>query len=116
MKLRTKLLLALAPLVVALASVGVMAALVTTRLADQSRLILADNYRSVLAAQRMKEALERIDSGVLFVLAGHDQAEAITGHRRTFESELRRSFAPDATPFLTMIVCPSPCVAPNLTA
>jgi NtrC-family two-component system sensor histidine kinase KinB len=88
-RLRTKLLVALAPLVGALASIGVLAALVTTRLADQSRLILADNYRSVLAAQRMKEALERIDSGVLFVLAGHDEAAGIGGHRQRFEAELR---------------------------
>ena len=47
--------------------VGVLSTVVTTRLAGQSRLILADNYRSVLAAQRMKEALERIDSGALYI-------------------------------------------------
>ena len=55
MTLRGKLLLAQAPLAIALALVGVLSAAVTSRLADQSRLILADNYRSVLAAQRMKE-------------------------------------------------------------
>jgi signal transduction histidine kinase len=32
--------------------------------------ILRENYRSVIACQDMKEALERIDSGVLFTLAG----------------------------------------------
>src|SRR5262249_16910829 len=53
--LRGKLLLAQAPLAVALALVGVLSASVTNRLAGQSRLILADNYRSVLAAERMKE-------------------------------------------------------------
>ena len=58
--------------------------------ADQSRLILADNYRSVLAAQRMKEALERIDETAVYVLVGHtaDAAAEIAPHRRAFENEL----------------------------
>jgi NtrC-family two-component system sensor histidine kinase KinB len=89
--LRGKLLLAQAPLAIALALVGVLSAAVTTRLAGQSRLILADNYRSVLAAQRMKESLERIDSAAVYRVAGHDggTAAAIAAHRRTFESELQ---------------------------
>ena len=41
------------------------------------------------------------------------------GNRRKLEeiveSALRRSFAPYATPFLTMMVCPSPCTPPVLT-
>ena len=49
-----------APLAVALALVGLVFTIVTTRLGEQSRLILADNYRSVLAVQRMKESLERV--------------------------------------------------------
>jgi signal transduction histidine kinase/HAMP domain-containing protein len=32
--------------------------------------ILKENYRSVIACQQMKDALERIDSGLLFILAG----------------------------------------------
>lgn len=90
MTLRGKLLLAQAPLAVALAAVGVLSAWVTTRLADQSRLILADNYRSVLAAQRMKESLERIDSGFMDILAEHPAGAAgsIASNRRIFEREL----------------------------
>jgi signal transduction histidine kinase len=88
MRLRTKLLLAQAPLAIALAVVGVLSAAVTSRLADQSRLILADNYRSVLAAQRMKEALERMDSGAIYILTGHDAATAITTSHALFEREL----------------------------
>jgi NtrC-family two-component system sensor histidine kinase KinB len=89
--LRRKLLLAQAPLAVALALVGVLSALVTTRLAGQSRLILADNYRSVLAAQRMKESLERIDSNAVYRVVGHDAGTdaAIAVNRRTFENELQ---------------------------
>src|SRR5262249_43388500 len=88
---RTKLLLAQVPLALALLVVGVVSGVVTKRLGEQSRLILADNYRSVLAAQKMKEALERIDSGALFILAGHsvDAARGIDRHRGVFEDELR---------------------------
>jgi NtrC-family two-component system sensor histidine kinase KinB len=91
LSLRGKLLLAQAPLALALALVGVLSAVVTTRIAGQSRLILADNYRSVLAAQRMKESLERIDSGAVYFVIGHenDAREAIATNRRKFESELQ---------------------------
>ena len=91
MTLRGKLVLAQAPLAIALALVGVLSASVTARLAGQSRLILADNYRSVLAAQRMKESLERIDSNAVYRVVGHDAGTdaAIETHRRTFENELQ---------------------------
>jgi len=68
---RTKLLLALLPAAVALVAVGVISSTVTAALGRQSGTILADNFRSVLAAQKMKDSLERIDSHVLFMLAGH---------------------------------------------
>ena len=45
--------------------------------------ILADNYRSVLAAQRMKEALERIDSGAVYCVVGHDDRRRRERSRRT---------------------------------
>src|SRR5262249_33784722 len=53
-------------------------------------LILKDNYRSVLAAQRMKESLERIDSGAVFMLLGRgDEGRAqIAANQQRFESEL----------------------------
>src|SRR4051794_35702461 len=38
--------------------------------------ILAENYRSVLDAQLMKEALERQDSAMQFRIAGYDQKAA----------------------------------------
>ena len=34
--------------------------------------ILKENYRSVVACQDMKESLERMDSGILFTLAGNE--------------------------------------------
>ena len=65
MSLKAKLLLAQAPLALALALLGIFSGAVTTALGQEARLILADNYRSVLAAERMKEALERINSAAL---------------------------------------------------
>jgi len=68
MTFRSRLMLAMAPLVLALASVGVVSGLVARALARQPGLILADNYRSVLAAQRMKESVERLDKTILLQL------------------------------------------------
>ena len=96
MSLRGKLLLAQAPLALALALVGVLSASVTTRLASQSRLILADNYRSVLAAQRMKESLERIDSNAVYRVVGHDNGTeaAIAAYRPNASAVSRTSHPP----------------------
>jgi NtrC-family two-component system sensor histidine kinase KinB len=89
--LRGRLLLAQAPLAFALVIVGVVSAIVTTQLGERSRLILADNYRSVLAAQRMKESLERMDSEVVLIMTGHGNRAkpGMARQRETFESELR---------------------------
>jgi two-component system, NtrC family, sensor histidine kinase KinB len=89
--LRTRLLLAQGPLALALALVGVMSVATLADLARSGQRILADNYRSVLAAQRMKEAIERIDSAALFLVIGEDAlglAQA-TENRPRFEAELR---------------------------
>lgn len=90
MTLRTKLLLAQLPLVLAIAINGFVGHNATAALGRSARSILKDNYRSVLAAQRMKEFAERMDSGALFIVAGHreqgiNQAGAF---RSRFEEEL----------------------------
>ena len=61
MSLRSKLLLAQAPLALVLALLGVVALRTLSELGRSSQRILKDNYRSVLAAQRMKDALEQMD-------------------------------------------------------
>src|SRR5262249_50102279 len=63
----------------------------TSDLAVKTDLVLRDNYRSVLAAQRMKESVERIDSGTVFWILGHrDQARQQTAENEAnFERELR---------------------------
>jgi signal transduction histidine kinase len=91
MKLRTKLLLAQLPLALALLVIGALAVSTIGRLGGHSQAILKDNYRSVLAAQRMKESIERMDSAALFKLAGHwdEGAPMAAEHRKIFETELR---------------------------
>src|SRR5215467_8739486 len=74
MTFRTKLLLAQAPLALLLASICVLSVVIISTLGSHSQLILKDNYRSVLAAQRMKEAAERLDDSLAWALL-HGQPE-----------------------------------------
>ncbi len=54
----------------ALILIAVLSALTSAALGRNAASILQDNYRSVLAAEQMKEALERIDSAAMFIVAG----------------------------------------------
>jgi two-component system, NtrC family, sensor histidine kinase KinB len=89
-KVRTKLFAAQLPLVAALAIAIIVGSGVTRALGRGSAEILKDNYRSVLASQRMKEYAERIDSGVMFAVAGRpDQGGMqIDANIPLFEREL----------------------------
>jgi NtrC-family two-component system sensor histidine kinase KinB len=91
MNLYRKLLLAQAPIALALAIVGIFSVAVVSYLGSHSQTILKDNYRSVLAAQRMKEAIERMDSGALFIVAGERQKglEQAEKNQPIFEAELK---------------------------
>lgn len=91
MNLYKKILLAEAPVAVALAVVSVVSVAVISSLGSHSQTVLKDNYRSVLAAQRMKEAIERMDSAALFVVAGERQKgiEQAEKNRGIFEAELK---------------------------
>ena len=60
--LRTKLLIGLTPLLALMVGLGLWAIVMFSRLGGNIDVILRENYRSVLAAQNMKEALERMDS------------------------------------------------------
>jgi PAS domain S-box-containing protein len=68
--LRAKILLAQTPLAGALVLIALLSAFTSAALGRNAASILQDNYRSVLAAERMKEALERIDSAAMFIVAG----------------------------------------------
>jgi len=91
MSLRNKLLLAQAPLALALAFIGAAAVITIASLGTLSQAILQENYRSVLAAQRMKESIERLDSAAMFVLVGERDrgTKQVTAYRQRFETELR---------------------------
>jgi NtrC-family two-component system sensor histidine kinase KinB len=90
MLLKTKLLLAQAPLALALLLLGVIAITTIGQLGSHSERILHDNYRSVLAAQRMKEAVERMDSAALFIALGRrEEGKQLAWRNRSlFEEEL----------------------------
>src|ERR1051325_4396594 len=91
MNLYKKLLLAQSPIAAALAVVCLFSVIVITYLGSHSQTILKDNYRSVLAAQRMKEAIERMDSAALFLVAGQREkgVQQAAKYRPIFEAELK---------------------------
>ena len=90
MTFRTKVLLAQAPLGVALVLLAVLAVRTTGLLGEGAEAILKENYRSVLAAQRMGNALEALDRAALFHLAGHGALDdpEIERHIAKFTAEL----------------------------
>jgi len=91
MNLYKKLLLAQGPIALALVSLGIFSVVAISYLGSHSQTILKDNYRSVLAAQRMKEAIERMDSAALFLVAGQREKGIEQGakNRPIFEAELK---------------------------
>ena len=91
MNLFKKLLLAQSPIALALVSLGIFSVLAISYLGSHSQTILKDNYRSVLAAQRMKEFIERMDSAALFLVAGQNEkgVQQAAKYRPIFEAELK---------------------------
>lgn len=89
--LRTKLALGFAVLLAILLFVGSESISLLSRLGGSIDVILRENYKSVIACERMKEALERTDSGALFALAGHEpQGRALAvQHLPRFEEALQ---------------------------
>jgi signal transduction histidine kinase len=88
--LRAKLLLAQAPLALALALVGAASVSAIAALGRSPELILRDNYRSVLAADRMLAAEADLDRFVLARSAGRTDGDdsARTEASALFEAEL----------------------------
>ena len=89
MTLRRRLLLAQVPLAAALLLVGAASLRAVAFLGDSSETILQDNYRSVLAAQRMGDALDGLDREALLRALGRPDVEPVQPLRDRFESELR---------------------------
>jgi signal transduction histidine kinase len=91
LSLRQKLALGFGGLLVIIAAIGIHNITRITALGQSIDVILRENYRSVLACQEMKEALERMDSGAVFVLLGAEEKGngQIAQHEALFEKALQ---------------------------
>lgn len=93
MSLRSKLLLSYLIFVAALIVLGAWGAWRLREMGGVSRRIISNNYDSVVAAEEMKESLERQDSAALFALLGaHDKAIAqLREHRARFDQNFQKA-------------------------
>ncbi|MCX5877824.1 MAG: HAMP domain-containing protein, partial [Deltaproteobacteria bacterium] len=89
--IRQKLSMGFGGLLILILIIGVQSIIQLTRLGVSIDVILRENYRSVIACQEMKEALERMDSGILFALLGYSQegTEFIRKNESVFENALQ---------------------------
>jgi len=93
MNLRSKLLFSYLIFVAAIMVLGGWSAWRLREMGGVSRRIISNNYDSVVAAQEMKESLERQDSAALFALLGARE-KAITQlreHRARFDVNLQKA-------------------------
>ena len=90
MSLRVRLIGAFVGMLAALAGLGAWSAWRLDDMGEVSSRIIADNYDSVVAAQQMKESLERQDSAMLFALLGEREraARQLIEHRARFAAAL----------------------------
>jgi two-component system, NtrC family, sensor histidine kinase KinB len=93
MSLRAKLLFGYLIFVAALIVLGGLSAWRLREMGGVSRRIISNNYDSVVAAQEMKESLERQDSAALFALLGaREKAMAqLREHRARFDASLKKA-------------------------
>lgn len=93
MTLRAKLLFSYLIFVAAIVVLGGWSAWRLREMGGVSRRIISNNYDSVVAAQEMKESLERQDSAALFALLGaRDKAIAqLREHRARFDANLHKA-------------------------
>lgn len=93
MNLRTKLLAGYMIFVVALVVLGGWSAFRLREMGQVSRRIISNNYDSVVAAQEMKESLERQDSAGVFALLGaREKAMAqLREHRARFDANFKKA-------------------------
>ena len=93
MSLRSKLLSSYLVFVAALVVLGAWGAWRLREMGGVSRRIISNNYDSVVAAQEMKESLERQDSAALFAILGaHDKAiSQLREHRSRFDQNFQKA-------------------------
>src|SRR6185503_5825596 len=93
MSLRVKLLVRYLIFILALVLLGGWSAWRLREMGGVSRRIISNNYDSVVAAQEMKESLERQDSAALFALLGaREKAMAqLSEHRVRFDANFQKA-------------------------
>ena len=93
MKLRTKLLVGYLGFVLAVGLLGAWSAQTLRRMSSVAGRIIAENYDSVVAAEAMKESLERLDSAALFELTGqHERAmRQASEHQARFNAAFEKA-------------------------
>jgi two-component system, NtrC family, sensor histidine kinase KinB len=84
--IRQKLSLGFGGLLALIVIIGLESVSLLSELGGSIDVILRENYRSVIASQEMKEALERMDSGILFTLLGYQKEglDLITENKTVF--------------------------------
>jgi two-component system, NtrC family, sensor histidine kinase KinB len=70
--MKKRIIIGLAPIFVLIVAMGGYAILLFAKLGSQVDVVLRENYRSVVAGQKMKEAAERMDSALFFSLVGEE--------------------------------------------
>src|SRR6476659_10743629 len=93
MNLRARLLIGYSVFIAALVVLGAWSAWRLHEMGKVSRRIISENYDSVVAAQEMKESLERQDSAALFALLGaRERALAqLREHRARFDANFKKA-------------------------
>jgi PAS domain S-box-containing protein len=93
MSVRTKLLFGYLIFVAALVVLGAWGAWRLREMGGVSRRIISNNYDSVVAAQEMKESLERQDSAAVFALLGAREKAAaqLREHRARFDQNFDKA-------------------------
>src|SRR6266851_3214165 len=86
--MRRRIFLGLLPLLILLVVVGGYGIALFSHLGGAVDVILRENYRSTVAAQNMKESAERMDSALLFILAG-EQERILSKIQRRFRISSR---------------------------
>ena len=87
--LRQKIAIGFGGLLVILIVIGSQSIWLLSDLGQSIDVILRENYRSVIACQDMKEAIERMDSGALFCLLGYKEGkDIISENELKFEKAL----------------------------
>lgn len=88
--LRRKMLIGLGGLLLIIILIGMKSMGEVSDLGGSINAILKENYRSVIACQQMKEALERIDDGVMTIMLGEgsDAGQIIKKQSLAFERAL----------------------------